>query len=413
MVKKLLTLLLCALIAPAFSKDIAPAVMDGSVWQLDLTGFAHQFSRARFARVDDETLRFPRQAAITLDELGIGELIISFDGESKQICLLQASVYNKGDDGEIGKNEFESLVTHTAERLDALTGVKGKARKVLQRDSGVKLEAMVWQTEHGAILLESAGNGSRRDFAAEFIRLTIGPDTESLKRGGARDAARRNDLKVHKKVDDNGDVWIEGIPMVDQGQKGYCVPATVSRVFAYYGMDGVDQHALAALCKSTGDRGTSMEAMESALKDISRRFHIKVIELDKGGMSAFISAYNTTAKKMKKPALTPRMMMLALDPSVLLAAHADKPTQIRKWMKPIMKSIDAGLPVLWSVLLAFPEQGMPQMGGGHMRLIIGYNEQEGTIIYSDTWGARHVRKEMPVEQAAAMTVYRYILRPTR
>ncbi len=412
MTKRLFTLLFCILLSTAWGKDIAPAILNGSVWQMDRMEFARQFSQARFARIDDDNLRFPRQMAITLDTLGMGELIISFTPEHDKISLLHASIYNKGDDGEIGKEEFEERLAQTIERLDNLTGVSGKPRKVLQRDSGVKLEARVWQTAHGVLLLESSASGSRRNFTAEFIRLTIGPDEESIKRGGAQDAARRNELRGNKKVEENGDVWIEGIPMVDQGQKGYCVPATVSRVFAYYGMDGVDQHALAALCNSSGDEGTTMGSMESALKDISRRFHIKVIELDKGGLASFVSDYNTTAKKLKKPGLSPRRMPF-FDPAVLLAARADKPAQVKKWLKPITKSIDAGLPVLWSVLLVFPEDGLMQSGGGHMRLIIGYNEQNGTIIYSDSWGARHERKEMPVEQAAAMSVYRYILRPTR
>ncbi len=412
--KRLISLLLCALAAPSLAGDIAPAVMDGSLWKMDMPALARLFTEARFARIDEHNLRFPRQDALLLDSLEAGELIISLNEETKQVCRLLISVYNKGDDGEMDKEEFDSLLEGTIKKLNELTGVTGKPRKVLQRDTGVKLDARIWQTEHGLLLLEAAGSGKRKNFSGEFIRLTIGPDAEALERGGARDAARRNTLKTNKKTEENGDVWIDGIPMVDQGQKGYCVPATAARVFAYYGMDGVDQHALAALCKSSGDGGTSMSQMESALKDISRRFHIKVIELDKGGFSGFISDYNDAAKKLKKPAVSSRMMMMPeFDPEVLLAARAGKAAQVRKWLKPITKSIDAGLPVLWSVMLAFPEQGLPQSGGGHMRLIIGYNEQNNTIIYSDSWGAAHARKEMPAEQACAMTVYRYILRPTR
>ncbi len=412
MVKTLASLLLCALAAPLFARDITPAVMDGSLWQMDMMELGRQFTDARFARVDEHNLRFPRQDAMELGSLNVGDMLLTFDEETKKICLLQASVYNKGDDGDMGKQAFDELLKGTMEKLDALTGVDSKLRKVLQRDSGVKLNARVWETEHGVLLLEAAGSGKRKDFSAEFIRLTVGPDAESLKRGGANDVVRRTSLKGNTKTEENGDVWIDGIPMVDQGQKGYCVPATVSRVFAYYGMDGVDQHALAALCKSSGDEGTSMGAMESALKDISRRFHIRVTEFDKGGLAEFVSSYNAAAKKMKKPMLSARTG-LTLDTEVLLAARASKPAQLRKWMKPVMKSIDAGLPVLWSVQLAFPEPGLPQTGGGHMRLIIGYNEQNDTIIYSDSWGAHHARKEMPVSQACAMTIYRYVLRPTR
>ncbi len=414
MFRKPFALMFCALMAPLFARDITPAVLDGSLWQMDKMALGREFTGARFAPVDDNTLRFPRQQALEVSTLGVGELLMSFDEESKNVCLLQASVYNKGDDGDMDKKAFDELLESTIEKLNTLTGIPGRPRKVQQRDSGVKLiAARLWETEHGALMLEAAGTGRRKNFTAEFIRLTIGPDAESLKRGGAHDAASRSSLRSNTKEEENGDVWIEGIPMVDQGQKGYCVPATVSRVFAYYGMDGVDQHALAALCNSSGDGGTSMSAMETALKNISSKFHMRVTELDKGGLMAVMAEYNAMAKKMKKPGTSMGLSGPQFDADVLLAARAGKKAQVRKWMKPIKKSIDIGLPVLWSVQLAFPEPGLPQTGGGHMRLIIGYNEENDTIIYSDSWGAAHARKEMPAAQACAMTMYRYVLRPTR
>ncbi len=411
---RLLSLLCCASALPALAADLAPAALDGSLWSLDDDGVFKLFSGARYADVDEQTKRFPRQSELSFGELSIGELLLTQDKKDSRPLRLRISVYNKGDDGVLDKKEFETLLSETLEALDATTGVKNKPRKMLKRDTGIKLNARVWETEGCVILLEAAASGKRNDFTAEFIRLSIGPDKESIERGGAQDVAHRNSLRDNRKEEENGNVWIEGIPMVDQGQKGYCVPASVSRVFAYYGMDGVDQHALAALCKSKVGGGTSVNTMEKALEDISRSFHIRITPLDKGSdFGDFISAYNATAKKMKKPTIDPRSEERDYDPNVLLAARAAKDITVRKWMKPIVKAIDAGLPVLWSVQLAFPEQGIPQSGGGHMRLIIGYNEEEGTIIYSDSWGERHEKKEMPARQACAMTVRRYVLKPTR
>ncbi len=414
MMNRLLSLLCCASALPALAADLAPAALDGSLWSLDDDGVFKLFSGARYADVDEQTKRFPRQSELSFGELSIGELLLTQDKKDSRPLRLRISVYNKGDDGVLDKKEFETLLSETLEALNATTGVKNKPRKMLKRDTGIKLNARVWETEGCVILLEAAASGKRNDFTAEFIRLSIGPDKESIERGGAQDVAHRNSLRDNRKEEENGNVWIEGIPMVDQGQKGYCVPASVSRVFAYYGMDGVDQHALAALCKSKVGGGTSVNTMEKALEDISRSFHIRITPLDKGSdFGDFISAYNATAKKMKKPTIDPRSEERDYDPNVLLAARAAKDITVRKWMKPIVKAIDAGLPVLWSVQLAFPEQGIPQSGGGHMRLIIGYNEEEGTIIYSDSWGERHEKKEMPARQACAMTVRRYVLKPTR
>jgi hypothetical protein len=58
----------------------------------------------------------------------------------------------------------------------------------------------------------------------------------------------------------SGDVKLRGIPMVDQGEKGYCVVASLERVLRYYGA-AVDQHELAQLANSDGNAGTSMDAM--------------------------------------------------------------------------------------------------------------------------------------------------------
>lgn len=103
------------------------------------------------------------------------------------------------------------------------------------------------------------------------------------------------------------------------------------------------------------------------------------------------------------------------DGDVLRAIRAGKPAQVEKWMKPIRKSVALGMPVLWSVTLGvFPEEiGLPQSRGGHMRLIIGYDDVKKTIIFTDTWGAGHEKKEMPAATAAAMTMQRYLLKPSR
>lgn len=58
--------------------------------------------------------------------------------------------------------------------------------------------------------------------------------------------------------------------MVDQGQKGYCVVATAARIFAYYGMDYVDQHELASLANTSADGGTNTAAMAENLKKSGR-----------------------------------------------------------------------------------------------------------------------------------------------
>ena len=51
----------------------------------------------------------------------------------------------------------------------------------------------------------------------------------------------------------------------------------------------------------------------------------------------------------------------------------------------------------------YPEPEIPQSNGGHMRLIIGYNDKKKEILYTDTWGAGHELKRMPAEWAWTIT----------
>ena len=47
-----------------------------------------------------------------------------------------------------------------------------------------------------------------------------------------------------------------------------------------------------------------------------------------------------------------------------------------------------------------------------MRLIIGYNDKEQKLIFSDSWGAGHEFKRMKMSDAYKATKGVYSLRPT-
>lgn len=415
----LLTLLFCGVISPAFAGDIADIIKSGEIWKksrIELS--AKEFNGVRYAPVDEDTIRVPRNGGIQLAELDFGETVISWQPNKGTTQSVVIMVYNKGDDSSIDRESYMETLQQTIATLNELMQTKGKSRKASKKDTGVSLQTWVWETEGTYVRLDASYTGRKKDFEPEFIRLKMGPDKETVVGGGANDTAKRNDLKSNvQREEESGDVWIS-IPMVDQGQKGYCVPATVARVFAYYGMDGVDQHALAQLCDSSGDDGTSCAAMQEALESISRKFHIRMQMLEGKNIDSvvmnYIADYNKAAKKLKKQQATHMdWIEVCRDKQVLLAARGNK-KYVKKWFAPIKKSIDVGVPVLWSVELGiFPEQGAQQPSGGHMRLIVGYNEEDGTIYYSDSWGAGHEKKSMRADYAAAMTRYRYILRPSR
>jgi len=63
---------------------------------------------------------------------------------------------------------------------------------------------------------------------------------------------------------DGARVLIPGVPMVDQGPKGYCVVAASQRLFEYYGIS-CDQHQIAKIAGTDAKAGTNSKKMMEAL----------------------------------------------------------------------------------------------------------------------------------------------------
>ena len=391
----------------ALALDLAEGIKSGDFWKKN----AQESLQESPLQQPDET--HLRTSGIRFGSLSTGEVIVNLNKELP--ASLQALVYNKGDDGAIDSKEFNDMVANARAALDELTGVSGKVRKAASGDTAVKLKSWEWKWENGVIRLDSSSTGKKKDFEAEFIRISMGPDAKALSGGGARDTASRSDLRSSITTEDDGTVWLKGLPMVDQGQKGYCVPATLARVFAFYGMDKVDQHALAAVCDSSADGGTSSLGMEQAMRDVCKKFRTKFIVIDDymANIRSAMDSYNKFAKKADKNPLSMHdNVFQAADPKVLRQARAGKNAQVSKWMKDIKKNIDSGTPVIWMVMLGiYPEEiSLPQDRGGHARLIIGYNLKKKTIIYTDSWGAMHARKTIKAEDALSMTTGRYVIK---
>lgn len=398
--------------AAALAADLADALQSGALWTAPKTELIDKYlNGVMYRNVDAGTMRLKAAGALTVGELSPNEIDWMWDEKKEHPASLLIVLYNKGDDGNIDKKEFNQRVKDALAALDAVCGVKGKKKNVAAKESGVKLKAWVWEWENGAAMLEAHDTGKgKKDYEAEFIRLRMAKDAAGLERGSAADAGSRRELLANVKRTDEGDVWIDNIPMIDQGEKGYCLPATVARIFSYYGMDGVDMHAMASMCDTVAGGGTTIGGMLEALEKIGSRFHVRVMTMkDKGkkpGPEEIVESYNKLAKRKGKPAsrgfigVADRDIDNALsvfDQEILEESFPVKKAAMKKWFRPVYKSIDSGIPVLW---------GIP----GHMRLIIGYNDAKGLIYYSDSWGAGHEKKKMSALNAYMITLYRGYLR---
>jgi hypothetical protein len=194
-------------------------------------------------------------------------------------------------------------------------------------------------------------------------------------------------VKIHPpRRRDNNDIILETIPMMDQGDRGFCSPATIERVMRYYGIDDVSMDTLAVKAE-TGrvENGTLREDFMAVLSRISRAYHLRLEIFDKSDI-----------------------------------------------MKQIYRSIDRGVPVIWNMATSqqiedyvkkynlsrtsaastparLPPTTLKQLasaGQGHTRLIVGYNAKSGEIAVSDSWGPGAECRWIPGEFVLGLSLER-------
>ena len=286
--------------------------------------------------------------------------------------------------GLLARAKFKKLGAACRARIDAMVGVK---RSRLNRDYRAKLriDGSEWKSAVGYISLAFNPEASPRHKPRpkyEFLRLKMQPKEP---RGHTIERKIQLRSSVTRK---NGDVWISTVPMVDQGAKGYCVVAACQRIFEYFKLP-VDQHQLAPLTGTGADSGTHVDTMEAALEKIVGALH---------------SEYVTLMKR---------------EPRELPPARADT-SDVEQFRTLVMVQTDNGIPILWSrVTGVFKEDNTPRAGtvavdsdyGHHMSLIIGFDKENDQVIYSDTWGLGHGRKEASIVEAAALTTGLYLFKP--
>jgi hypothetical protein len=321
------------------------------------------------------------------------EVVVDFAGG--RLNLVTLSIFNRGDAGEINEADFKNRHMATGKAMGLKLNAKPSSRPA-NRQQGLLTEGYAWSSPAGMAMLE-INEGAMSGSAREFLRLRMArPDAEGalaagMKSSGAAVASRLSELPRNVTRDEKGNVFIRSLPMVDQGNKGYCLPASTQRIFEYYGI-GADMHQIAQVAESDPSKGTSALSMAKELDRIDFRFKTRLVVM------AMMSDRDLVEVEVKKG-------------EYLVGNAVDE----RKFMKSIHDFIDDGIPLLWSLELGrFPEEPdlKPQTSGGHMRIIFGYNDSTGRLIFSDSWGAGHEFKTIKASDAYAASQGLFALKPT-
>jgi len=282
-----------------------------------------------------------------------------------QVRDLQRSIRNDA------KSLAEGLTTLFGDPVPDRFGQGRQTREMVKR----------WDWNGHAFLLASP-----RD---EYVALRILP-IESANAGGR---SRIPDSEIRRRVADrierrpNGDVILRDMPMVNQGPKGYCVPATWERAMRYMGVPA-DMYVLAMAGQTSEGGGTSVSAIAAGARDSivasGRSIENASIKPDPIGISRYIDRG------------LPIMWAMFSTDEFNNAANSRKSARA-----------EMADPAAWKQQLLEARRAArrfrPDRNSGHVCMIIGYNKQTGEIAVSDSWGPAYAERWVTPEEASAVS----------
>ncbi|QSH40515.1 cysteine peptidase family C39 domain-containing protein [Lentisphaerota bacterium ZTH] len=373
-----------------------------------------------------------RRGILYWHDLPVCEAVLNFKRQKLNNIVL--SLYNKADYPKCGKSEYTIILEKSASSLDAIYGVQNSKRQA-QNIGGIRIYSRTWTDKNNEAVLDWSYSGtSRSSFKPEFINITIrskisnaATESDNRRIGSTVKAA----LAKRVTRDDNGDIYIS-LPMVNQGQRGYCVAASIARILKYYGSTA-GQHLLAALVNTDPEKGTSLESVERAIQKVGLKFRFYTREIcdrklfrEPKNLLTIIPKYNKIAKRNGKPELNAKdyvqkrrrftflsrqKLLRDFDEESFIAVCMKEENAFRSFKRKITAAINAGTPVLWAVQLGVIKEGKKRQFGWHMRIVNGYNSRNDELIYSDSWGKGHEEKKLTWAQAWSMSIAAYMITP--
>ncbi len=413
---------LVAVAADDFGPGLEKYLTKPQFWRSTGDEFISDNPHLRFSWLSGSTRTVMRcmNPKVTFAGIQLQETLVQYqDGKPHEVRM---SVFNRGDGGAMFKKEFAALVEKCREQVSALFRKSGGGVESQRRTSDVRVYRQIWRRRPLVLTLswsetEERRNGGRElPYRAEYVRISVTLDDYYVDMWdplAVRYKVETKNLGENVKRTDYGDVYVRGVPMVDQGEKGYCAVSCMERLFRYYGVP-VDQHEVAQLAESSASGGTSPELLIEALERMEVKFRVRVkkhFTIEYNDVEDLVDEYNSLADDEDLPeiqlgtSISLNVLFSSMKPELLAEARQDDRNGYRSFMRDIEKYVKKGVPLLWSVIVGiYPEEPPVRGLGGHMRLIIGYNEKTGEVIYSDTWGNGHELKRMPASQAWAITM---------
>ena len=269
----------------------------------------------------------------------------------------------------------QTVEAHLTERFGKPThqgfGDSGKAREFPRR----------WDSDGTSFLLTHR--------AGEDCVLRVVP-TELADQGGQ--SKRLSDVAIRERMKNsvvrrpNGDVLVSNLPMIDQGPKGFCVPATYTRVLLYSGVPA-DLYVLALMGKTGPGGGTTIASMENSVRSLA---------------AAYGRSISSVSPSLDLPKLEsyfekgiPLIWAMYIDPEV------DRDLTVRMKTRPTAE-VSA-----WREFLEAKRKAARSLrknpDNAHVCLLIGCNRKTGELATSDSWGPEFAERWITLEEARALS----------
>jgi hypothetical protein len=201
------------------------------------------------------------------------------------------------------------------------------------------------------------------------------------------DDALRDELAQRIEQRPNGDVIIKTIPMVDQGPKGYCVPATWERVLRYMGIPA-DMYVLAMAGNTGPGGGTSIAGIVAGAKELVTRAGRRI---ENAGSRLSIHS----VKKYIDRGLPIMWTMYSMD-------DVNREINARMGQRDLAVGAEE-----WNEALEDARKAARKIQkdreSGHVCMIIGYNDETDELAISDSWGRNYEERWITLEEANAIT----------
>jgi hypothetical protein len=277
---------------------------------------------------------------------------------------------------------YQSAIRHEEEgihkQLEALLGASKPAS--LGVNTTMQERGQRWDWRSTSFFLTAPRN--------EYIVLRLLPTSSFENSDADRKAFQKSKELLPDRVKHfrNGDIVITDIPMVDQGPKGYCVPATFERVLRYYGLQA-DMNLLANGGQTAAGGGTWLSTVCNAAYLVVSHAGGKVTR----GMSSV--RINDIASYIDKG----EPVIWLLSSSDEFNRRANQRTRDRQniadwnaWKTDVLNPARAKASQLASNF------------DYHVGLIIGYNRSSGEVAISDSWGPEYEMRWITQEEAMAV-----------